>query len=168
MPTLLENSWSGLSRETLWRSPSQTAGIIRLSEAAASAISYESPRPPPNSTDEGIADRPESAEDLTERIDELEQEGHTLRARIKRLQDAGKTVIAQREAWKSRALAAEELLESERNRHSRRSGSLRRTAPIGRKELHPDFCTGGQLEKLMRQECFKKLWPEIERLAEQR
>jgi len=36
------------------------------------------------------------------------------------------------------------------------------------KELHPDFCTGGQLEKLMRQECFKKLWPEIERLAERR
>jgi len=34
------------------------------------------------------------------------------------------------------------------------------------KELHPDFCTGGDLEKLMRQECFKKLWPEIDRLAE--
>ena len=35
------------------------------------------------------------------------------------------------------------------------------------KELHPDFCTGGQLEKLLRQECFKRLWPEIERIAEQ-
>ena len=64
-------------------------------------------------TEESIADEPEPV-DLAGRIDELEQEGHTLRARIKRLQDAGKTVIAQREHWKSRALAAEQLLEAER------------------------------------------------------
>ena len=77
-------------------------------------------------------------------------------------------MIAQREQWKARALAAEELLEAERNRHAGgqdRFDALRRLVA---KELHPDFCTGGQLEKLMRQECFKKLWPEIERLAEQR
>ena len=34
------------------------------------------------------------------------------------------------------------------------------------KELHPDFCTAGSLEKLMRQECFKRLWPQIEQLAD--
>ena len=106
--------------------------------------------------------------DLAGQIDELEQEGHALRARIKRLQNAGKTVISQREEWKSRALAAAELLEAERNRHA---GGLDRFDVLRRlvaKELHPDFCDGGHLEKLMRQECFKKLWPEIERLAERR
>ncbi len=36
------------------------------------------------------------------------------------------------------------------------------------KELHPDFCTGGDLEKLLRAECFKRLWPEIERIAGRR
>ena len=40
-------------------------------------------------TEESIADEPEPAEDLAGRIDELEQEGHALRARIKRLQDRG-------------------------------------------------------------------------------
>jgi hypothetical protein len=107
-------------------------------------------------------------EDLAGRIDELEQEGRALRFRIKRLQDAGKTVIAQREHWKSRAVVAEELLEAERNRHAGGQDSFDALRRLVAKELHPDFCTGGQLEKLMRQECFKKLWPEIERLAEQR
>ena len=35
------------------------------------------------------------------------------------------------------------------------------------KELHPDFCSGGAVEKTLRAEFFKELWPEIERLAEQ-
>src|ERR1700693_5117164 len=119
-------------------------------------------------TEESIADKPEPTEDLAWRIDELEQEGHALRARIKRLQDAGKTVIAQREEWRARSLAAEEFLEAERNRRSKgddRFDALRRLVA---KELHPDFCSGGRLEKLMRQECFKALWPEIERLVERR
>lgn len=101
-------------------------------------------------TEESIADAPEPAEDLAGRIDELEQEGHALRVRIKRLQIAGRTVIAQREEWKARTLAAEELLETERNRHAGgqdRFDALRRLVA---KELHPEFCTGGQLEKLMR------------------
>ena len=96
----------------------------------------------------------------------LEQEGHALRVKVKRLQEAGKTVIAQREQWKTRALATEELLETERTQRSKgvdRFDALRRLVA---KELHPDFCTGGDLEKLVRQECFKKLWPEIDRLAE--
>jgi hypothetical protein len=117
--------------------------------------------------DEGTAtSEPESVYDLTQRIDELEQESYALRSQVKRLQAAGKTIIAQREQWKARALAAEEQLDSERSRRSKgddRFDTLRRLIA---KELHPDFCNGGQLEKLLRQECFKKLWPEIERLAE--
>ena len=118
--------------------------------------------------DESVADQPESAESLTQRIDELEQDGYRLRAQVKRLQDAGKAVIEQREQWKERALAAEEQMATERDRQASgqdRFDALRR---IVVKELHPDACNGGQLEKLMRQECFKKLWPEIERLAERK
>jgi hypothetical protein len=55
------------------------------------------------------ANKAEPAEDLAGRIDELEQEGHALRAKITRLQHAGTTVIGQREHWKSQALAAEEV-----------------------------------------------------------
>ena len=119
-------------------------------------------------TEDHIADEPESPEDLAERVEELERECYALRATIKRLQDAGKTVIDQREQWKSRALVAEEQMARERDRQASgqdRFDALRR---IVVKELHPDACNGGQLEKLMRQECFKKLWPEIERLAEQK
>ena len=101
-------------------------------------------------TEEGFWDRPESVEDLTERTDELEQERYSLRATIKRLQDAGKTVIEQREQWKARAIAAEEQMATERDRHASgqdRFDALRRLIA---KELHPDFCTGGQLEKAAR------------------
>jgi hypothetical protein len=117
-------------------------------------------------TEESIADEREPVVDLAGRIDELEQDGHALRARINRRQHAFKTVIGQREHWKSWALAAEELLGSERSRCTKgddRFDALRRLIA---KELHPDFCNGGHLEQLMRQECFKTLWPEIERLAD--
>ena len=87
-------------------------------------------------------------DDQTRRIIDLEREGYALRARIKRLQDAGKTVIGQREEWMARALAAEELLETERRPNGDdRFDRLRRMVA---KELHPDFCTAGSLEKLMR------------------
>jgi hypothetical protein len=72
----------------------------------------------------------------------------TLRARIKRLVIAGKTVIAQREEWKARSLAAEDLLEAERNRHASGQDRFVALRRLVAKELHPDFCTGGQLEKL--------------------
>jgi hypothetical protein len=105
--------------------------------------------------------------DLALRVAELEREGYALRARVRRLQDAGKTVINQREQWKSRALAAKELLEAELNRRSKNDDRFDALRRLVAKELHPDFCNGGHLEKLLRQECFKKLWPEIERLADQ-
>ena len=63
-----------------------------------------------------IGDQRASVADLGRRIEELEREGRTLRASVKRLQTAGKTVISQREEWKTRALAAEQLVELERRR----------------------------------------------------
>ena len=81
---------------------------------------------------EGAPDQPKSVDDLNQRIDELEQEGHALRVKVKRLQEAGKTVIAQREQWKTWALAAEDLMETERTDKQRRR-PLRRIAPHRRK-----------------------------------
>jgi hypothetical protein len=115
-----------------------------------------------------ISDQRASVADLGRRIEELEREGRTLRASVKRLQTAGKTVISQREEWKTRALTAEQLVEFERRHPTKvdeRFDALRRLIA---KELHPDFSTGGGLDKLLRAECFKKLWPEIERLVERK
>ena len=106
---------------------------------------------------ESAPDEPPSVEDLTQRVDELEGEAHTLRATVKRLQGAGRTVISQREQWKARALAAEEQMETERSRRTRDYGRFDALRRLIAKELHPDFCTGGAIEKSIRSECFKKL-----------
>jgi hypothetical protein len=161
MSRLVEEKRFGGLQADGWHYPPARKLRLRRSRAKPSATNNVM-------TDEGFGDQPESVEDLARRIDELEREGYALRATIKRLQDAGKAVIAQREQWKARALAAEEQMATERDRQASgqdRFDALRR---IVVKELHPDACNGGQLEKLMRQECFKKLWPEIERLAEQK
>jgi hypothetical protein len=109
---------------------------------------------------------PQTPEDLTLRIDELGRERDALRTRVKKLQESGKTVIAQREDWKARALAAEKRMEADRDLRSRRDDRFDALRRLVAKELHPDFCNGSELEKLIRAEFFKKLWPEIERLAE--
>ncbi len=105
--------------------------------------------------------------------DELKVEVRKLTAKVKRLQSAGKTVIAQREEWRKRALAAEAQamdLTSKIARHQSTTADDRfdKVRRLIAKELHPDFCTAGAIEKTVRQEFFKKLWPEIERLSERR
>jgi hypothetical protein len=120
----------------------------------------------PKVADESKVEVGTSPEDSAQRIEELEQEGFKLRAQIKRLQAAGKTVIAQREEWKARALAGEEFLESERDRHATSQGRFDALRRLIAKELHPDACDGGQLEKLIREEFFKRVWSRIEAIAE--
>jgi hypothetical protein len=113
---------------------------------------------------------PVSADELGMRVGELEGEVHTLRASVSRLQVAGKTIIAQREEWKARALIAEQMtkdltaqLADRRAKRDDRFDALRRLVA---RELHPDHCAGGDIEKTVRAEFFKRLWPEIERLSE--
>ena len=111
-----------------------------------------------------------SADELRKRVGELEGEVRALRANVSRLKNAGKTVIIQREEWKARALTAEQKatdldaqLASRRETRDDRFDALRRLVA---RELHPDFCDNGGIEKLIRAEFFKQLWPEIERLVE--
>ena len=115
-------------------------------------------------------DPPVSADELGKRVGELEGEVRALRANVSRLQNAGKTVIAQREEWKARALVAEQkatdLTAQLANRRAMRDDRFDALRRLVARELHPDFCDNDGIEKLIRAEFFKRLWPEIERLVE--
>jgi len=81
------------------------------------------------------------------------------------------TVNQHRESWKIRALMAEaHLLEAtaktggnagRQNVTDVRYASLKRYLA---KQFHPDFAPGEGLEKIVRNEIFKEIWNEIERL----
>ena len=115
-------------------------------------------------------DLPVSADELGKRVGELEGEVRALRASVSRLQNAGRKVIAQREEWKARALVAEQkvtdLTAQLANRRATRDDRFDALRRLVARELHPDFCDNGGIEKLIRAEFFKRLWPEIERLSE--
>jgi hypothetical protein len=93
-------------------------------------------------------------------VKEIEQ----LRARLATLQQ-------QRESWKLRALMAEaQLLETTakassdvraRNVSDVRYASLKRFLA---KRFHPDYAPGQGIEKILRNEIFKEIWSEVERL----
>ena len=81
------------------------------------------------------------------------------------------TIRQQRESWKVRALMAEaQLLEATTrtsNNGSRGHVSDIRYASLKRhlaKQFHPDYAPGQRLEKIIRNEIFKEIWNEIERL----
>ena len=133
---------------------------------------HTAPRAKRGSVDssEPNANSPMSADQLGKRVGELEGEVRALRASVSRLQNAGKTVIAQREEWKARALVAEQkvtdLTAQLANRRATRDDRFDALRRLVARELHPDHCAGGDIEKTVRAEFFKKLWPEIERLSE--
>src|SRR5207302_5724623 len=81
------------------------------------------------------------------------------------------TLQQQRESWKLRALMAEaQLLETTakassdvraRNVSDVRYASLKRFLA---KRFHPDYAPGQGIEKIVRNEIFKEIWSEIDRL----
>ena len=90
---------------------------------------------------------------------------------IQRLRVQATTTDQQRESWKVRALMAEaQLLEAtakpsnngtSRNVSDLRYSSLKRYLA---KRFHPDYAPGQGIEKIVRNEIFKEIWNEIERL----
>ncbi len=109
-----------------------------------------------------LARLPSSEGGSNRRIDDLEQKVRSQEEKVERLQQAGKTVIEQREWWKTRAEAAEaRLAEMPTSSDSGRFEQLRRVIA---KELHPDFWPSDGLEKIVRQELFKQLWAKVEAL----
>lgn len=88
-----------------------------------------------------------------------------------RLRALAVTIRQQRESWKVRALMAEaSLLEATArpsNNGNRGHVSDIRYASLKRylaKQFHPDHAPGQRLEKIIRNEIFKEIWNEIERL----
>jgi hypothetical protein len=90
---------------------------------------------------------------------------------IERLHVLLPTIHQQRESWKVRALMAEaELLEGTaktsnnggcQNVSDLRYASLKRYLA---KQFHPDYAPGQGIEKIVRNEFFKEIWSEIDRL----
>jgi hypothetical protein len=90
---------------------------------------------------------------------------------IERLRVLLTTTNQRRESWKVRALMAEtQLLEAtaktsnnggRQNVSDVRYVSLKRYLP---KRFHPDFAPGEGIEKVVRNEIFKEVWNEIDRL----
>jgi hypothetical protein len=81
------------------------------------------------------------------------------------------TIEQQRESWKVRALMAEaQLLEATAktsNNGRRHNVGDVRYASLKRflaKQFHPDYAPGQGIEKIVRNEIFKEIWNEIERL----
>jgi hypothetical protein len=93
----------------------------------------------------------------------LAKENEQLRALAQKL-------YQQRQSWKQRALIAEAtLLEAEMNADRQNIRDLR-YATLRRylaKQFHPDFAPGTGIEKIVRNEIFKEIWSEIERLDDQ-
>jgi hypothetical protein len=98
---------------------------------------------------------------------------------IERLRVLLATIEQQRESWKVRALMAEaQLLEAiakpsheaiakpSQNGRRQNVGDVR-YASLKRflaKQFHPDYAPGQGIEKIVRNEIFKEIWNEIERL----
>src|SRR6266568_8860210 len=90
---------------------------------------------------------------------------------IERLRVRSTTIDQQRESWKVRALMAEaQLLEATaktsnnggcQNVSDVRYASLKRYLA---KRFHPDYAPGQGIEKIVRNEIFKEIWDEIDRL----
>jgi hypothetical protein len=91
--------------------------------------------------------------------------------KIERLRVRSTAIEEQRESWKVRALMAEaELLEATaktsndagcQNVSDLRYASLKRYLA---KRFHPDCAPGQGIEKIVRNEIFKEIWNEVERL----
>ena len=90
---------------------------------------------------------------------------------IERLRVRSTAIEEQRESWRVRALMAEaELLEATaktsndagcQNVSDLRYASLKRYLA---KRFHPDYAPGQGIEKIVRNEIFKEIWNEVERL----
>jgi len=90
---------------------------------------------------------------------------------IERLRMRSTAIEEQRESWKVRALMAEaELLEAIaktsndagcQNVSDLRYASLKRYLA---KRFHPDYAPGQGIEKIVRNEIFKEIWNEVDRL----
>jgi hypothetical protein len=77
-----------------------------------------------------------------------------------------RTIRQERDSWKRRALAAETKVgetnyNGAQNVSDLRYGALKRHLA---RQFHPDYSPGRGIEKIVRNEVFKEIWTEIDRL----
>jgi hypothetical protein len=110
-------------------------------------------------------------------LDDLHQwdfvQNKNLAKENEQLREFSQRLYQQRQSWKHRALVAEaSLLECAANNGSgHQNVSDLRYATLKRylaKQFHPDFAPGHGIEKIVRNEIFKEIWSEIERLDHQK
>jgi len=111
--------------------------------------------------DESTGSSPDVPKTDAERVVDLE-------AQVTRLKSAGRTVIAQRDCWRSRAETAEAKLASlsddrSSSKADQKFNQLKRFIAM---EVHPDKVQGG-FDKLVREAVFKMIWSKIEEIEKQ-
>jgi len=101
----------------------------------------------------------------TRDIDSLSRQIAELQARVDRLLESGRTIIAQREEWKARALAAESRYQQGYNgsvtAQDTRFAKLKSALMM---EFHPDRSQGQGIDLLLREALFKRIRPIIEEI----
>jgi hypothetical protein len=90
---------------------------------------------------------------------------------LERLRALSTTIEEQRQSWKVRALMAEAQLLEATAKTSNNDGWQKvtdvRYASLKRylaKQFHPDYAPGQGIEKIVRNEIFKEIWNEVDRL----
>ena len=111
------------------------------------------------------------------KLDDLHQwdfvQNKNMRKENEQLHTVSNTLRQQRQSWKHRALVAEATaLENETRHNNDEVQNVRdlRYAALKRylaKQFHPDFAPGAGIEKVIRNEIFKEIWSEVERLDRQ-
>ena len=110
------------------------------------------------------------------KLDDLHQwdfvHNENMKKENEQLREVSHKLYQQRQSWKHRALVAEAtLLEIETSYNDEcqnvcdlRYAALKRYLA---KQFHPDSATGSGIEKVVRNEIFKEIWSEVERLDRQ-
>ncbi len=90
-----------------------------------------------------------------------------LESEINRLRERGKLAVKQRDEWERRALAAETRVKELVRSAPQAEGDLRfkLLRQMIAQEFHPDHAKAEGLEKMVRQEIFKQLWPKVEEIT---
>lgn len=107
-------------------------------------------------------------------LDDLHQwdfvQNKSLATENEQLRALSQKFYQQRQSWKQRALLAEATLLEMETKGDRQNISDLRYAALRRylaKQFHPDFAPGNGIEKIVRNEFFKEIWNEIDRLDHQ-
>ena len=132
--------------------------VNRLQTAQPWSNSNNSAGSPPKHDTDRTRTTPDERQ--SQSVQELESE-------VNRLRERGKLAVKQRDEWERRALAAEARTMELARSASQAEGDprFRQLRQMLAQEFHPDHAKAEGLEKMVRQEIFKQLWPKVEEIT---